>query len=358
MGPRRILVAVALLALNAVPADASSSQPPLRGKVVYASDGSLFVSSADGNNGWRLTDSAGDAEPAWSPDGTKVAFVRMTEHGTDLYVVGSNGNGEALVAEDVDLAFSWSPDGRFLAFSSATNNLGLSGRRSHIHVVDVVSGVDEQVTTGRRTDTQPQWSPDGHSIVFAGSPEPPFPSARRVAADLFSVELPSEAVTRMTRAKGSEFDAAFSPDGRTIAFASTRDNPEEDVPEIYTMREDGTNETRVTRRPKGHDVGPTWSKNGARLVYVTYSGDSEEGEGEVRVADLDKGVDRALTDRTDMMAWSPAWAPRGDWVAFVSSILNEDGSGSDTEITMVPARGGEPVFMTRGPRFEWGPDWH
>jgi Tol biopolymer transport system component len=92
------------------------------------SETAIHLVSSDGNNDRRLTtpdDDQTDIRPAWSPDGSMIAFVRygVGETGVTsaaIYVINADGTGERKVAESSSLSFTtvgWSPDGRYLAFT-------------------------------------------------------------------------------------------------------------------------------------------------------------------------------------------------------------------------------------------------
>src|SRR5262249_26301568 len=95
------------------------------------------------------------SEPAWSPDGSKLAHVRPGQ----VYVAASDGTGEALVGAGEDPA--WSPDGAKLVVSRS------DGKAKQLVVIELASGATTQLTDGTSDSRLPAWSPDGSTIVFS-----------------------------------------------------------------------------------------------------------------------------------------------------------------------------------------------
>lgn len=356
MGRGRLVLLGTLLCFAVPVASVASGKTP--GRVVYASDGAIFVGSADGAQRWRLTRSETDLAPSWSPDGTAVAFLRAEEHGNDLYVVPVNAQRETKLATDVGEAFDWAPDGGSIAYSSAGTDL--LGQTSHLFSVDVRTGLVEQLTRGSRSDTEPVWSPDGRSLLFVGSSGGRLPGASSTDADIYRLVPGAGRAVQLTDDGSADYAPDWSPSGMRIAFASTRDSPEnatEPAPEIYVMRADGRREKRLTFRPVAHDVAPSWSPDGRRIVFVEYEGGAQEATGRVRIIQADGSGDRAVTTSRELMAWDPSWGPDGRTVVFVASRVRSDGDPSDTDVAYRSLSSPKIRFLTDNDRFEWGPDW-
>jgi TolB protein len=88
--------------------------------------GSIWTANPDGSGAAQLTDGVLDVEPAWSPDGSQLTFVRSGESeaaGADVYVIGADGSGLRRVTNSDDVEFRpvWSPDGEWLAFGTRTD---------------------------------------------------------------------------------------------------------------------------------------------------------------------------------------------------------------------------------------------
>ncbi len=131
-----------------------------------ADGGHIWVMSADGKGAKRITDDlAPEGEPAWSPDGSTIAYVRRTP-GTDIreiWLVGTDGRDRRALttmrAESADPA--WSPDGSLVAFSANRGGTGFgifTTRSDGQGLRRVVAGTDDAV--------EPAFSPDGKSLAY------------------------------------------------------------------------------------------------------------------------------------------------------------------------------------------------
>lgn len=115
---------------------------------------------ADGTNKSRMPDSGGDARaPRWSPDGSMVVYHGYVGHGgAEILVTSADGTGRRLLTDDTldDVYPDWSPDGQRVAFSRRGKSPGYV-----VCLVDTAGHGIEEVTTGRH----PRWSPDGQYLV-------------------------------------------------------------------------------------------------------------------------------------------------------------------------------------------------
>jgi WD40 repeat protein len=157
-----------------------SEQPPPQpgspaenGLIAFARDGTdagLYATSPDGSDVSRLTSNDVDQDPAWSPDGSKIAFVRgFWDQSAGIYVMNADGTGvERLGPQNVE-GPAWSPDGSEIAFVDteegsimATRPDG-TGLRRILDVTELVGGV--HLVYGVT------WSPDGTKIAFSAGPD-------------------------------------------------------------------------------------------------------------------------------------------------------------------------------------------
>src|SRR3954454_3930690 len=134
-------------------------------QVAFSRSGAIWVMSADGSGARRVTDGSGDSDPTWSPDAARIAFVRDRDIWTVDLAGGAATNltadGPASDPEDgpeVDAAPDWSPDGKKIAFE--TNR---SGRQIYTMNPD---GSGPAAVSDSLAGTQPSWSPDGRRIAF------------------------------------------------------------------------------------------------------------------------------------------------------------------------------------------------
>jgi len=150
---------------------------------------------------------AGSSQPAWSPDGTTIAYVL----GGDVFTIAYDGSGSPATrtsgAAD-DKQPTWSPDGSAIAFAS------LRGGHYEIWKVTLATGVQSQVTSvSGADDEQPAWSPDGSRIAFESNRADP------VKDQIYLVAAGGGGLTQLTNDAFSNTAPVWSPDSTTIAFA-------------------------------------------------------------------------------------------------------------------------------------------
>ncbi len=189
-------------------------------------------------------DAAGNFEPTVTRDGKMIAFVSSRDGDAEIYRMSVEGTELLRLTRSRgdDTAPAFSPDGRRLAF--------LSSRRGvvRVHVMNADGGkprpLDAEAVVG---ETDLAWSPDGASLAYIAQ--------RAESASLRIVN--SHDGSLLTEDSGAFRDETpcFSPDGRSIVFASNRDG---DV-ELYTLKLDGGAVRRVTQAP-GVDFLPRWLK--------------------------------------------------------------------------------------------------
>ncbi len=142
---------------------------------------------------------------------------------------------------------------------------------------------------------------------------------------------------------GDNYDPAFSPDGKKIAFATTRDNNPNKAAEIYVMNVNGSGAVRLTNNP-GNDYHPTWSPDGTKIAFVS----DRSGNNNIWLMNADGSNPLNIT-QTIGSNRDPAWAD--NVIAFVSNR-----NGSDQIYTMNPD-GTAVTQLTNSTGVNWLPAW-
>jgi Tol biopolymer transport system component len=177
-------------------------------------------------------------------------------------------------------------------------------------------------------DLMPAWSPDGRWIVFASSRERGEPAGERFSLWIVSALDPDATPVRLTRGAAVDWMPTWTPDGRAIVFASTGDAGSFDLWRLAL--EDGTPPrpgalTRLTSTPF-EEAAPALSPDGKRLAYVAIEGKRHQ----IMLADADATHANELVEGDD-----PTWSPDGTWLAFVAPSTSRD----DLDVWRIDANG-------------------
>jgi Tol biopolymer transport system component len=217
---------------------------------------------SDGSGASQVTNFAMDGcvqDPAWSPDGNKIAFwVRAFCGGTvsdDIFVINADGSGLTNLTSGFldqngnnssEQRPAWSPDGTKIAFQSGDVWTMNADGSNPIRLTTHPSGA---------TNGAPNWSPDGTKIVFQSDRDAP----NTFADSIYVMNADGTGQTRLTVTPSADRAPVWSPDGQRIAYARcTGPDPATScLPDIYTMNADGTQQAPVSPEP-GSDRDPDW----------------------------------------------------------------------------------------------------
>jgi Tol biopolymer transport system component len=213
----------------------------------------IFVMNADGSDQRRLTQSQSDSSPTWSPDGTKIAFWRVDSifmpSSREIFVMNADGSDQRAVASTSDLLQpAWSPDG--LKFAVA--DLGTYG----ISLINVDGSNRTQITQAPASfptfaDHDPAWSPDGSKITFIRCDDSNDYGCE-TTSHLWEVNADGSNPTKLTDTLA--YTHAWSPDGTKIIFG----NAQSSGGDLLVMNPDGSGLTNITNTDGKHEQSPSW----------------------------------------------------------------------------------------------------
>ena len=213
--------------------------------------------------------STDESGPAWSPDGTRIAFSGCNQFGiSNLYLVNSDGSNATQLTNGAigDVFPNWAPDGTRLTFTYGECS-GSDQQIPEIFTMDIASKVRAQLTNNNIVDATSAWSPNGGSIAFARGNTADC-SGSDFLGDIYTITPQGTNETRLTNANALSYLPVYSPNGLQIAFVRETDDPMHNtfVRNIYVMNADGTNQIKIT--PDSLDaVKPTWSPDGSKIAF-------------------------------------------------------------------------------------------
>jgi TolB protein len=218
------------------------------------SDTVLYITNADGSEPTELpTAPGGDSEPAWSPDGKRIAFSSLRDGRPLIYVINLVDQSVTRLTEptsDFDVARqpSWSPFGNQVIFAKKR-----VGAYQVWAVTDAGQGQQQIIHSGQEYwDYQPVWSPDGKMITFGqrNSEGPVLPWAMVIAYENRDTASAKEIRIRPLPVE----NVHYAPDGQWLVFEGKSPNNNLDV---FYSTADGDQRTRLTTDP-GLDFDPAW----------------------------------------------------------------------------------------------------
>ena len=240
---------------------------------------------------------------------------------------------------------TWSPDGTELIYSMQG-----SLWRQRLGTTRA-----EQVTSGDGYDYQPDWSPDGHSVVYA--------SYRNDAMELWLLDTRTLETSRVVADSAVNVEPRWSPDGKRVAFVSTKHEGRwhifvmDLVDGVFSGPERIT-EDRDSQLPRyyysrfDHYLSPTWSPDGEELILVSNRGAIWGSGGFWRMTARPNARMRQIHDEETTWKARPDWAPDGRRVVF-SSYLGRQWN----QLWLMIADGGDPIQLTYGEFDATAPRW-
>ena len=268
---------------------------PLVNKIVFQSDQDgafdVWVMNTNGTGRQNLTQSAShDVHADVSPDGEKIAFRSRRNAGQDrIFVMNADGSGVVQLNNEPGWAPAWSPDGTRIAFQRGSPGSG----SAEIWVMNA-DGSGATGLTNNTDDIRPRWSRDGTKIVFQ--------SNRDGNAEVYVMDADGSNPVNLTNNAGEEFAPDWSPDGTKIVFHASRNGSLD----LFVMDSDGTNEVQLTNDPVNDYWYARWSPDGSKIAFTT----NRDGNAEVYVMNADGTGGMTRLTVTAGSSAEPHWSPQ------------------------------------------------
>ena len=251
---------------------------------------------------WRTYD---DREPAWSPDGNRIAFVSNRTGRWQIYSMDKDGTDVRNLTRTTtrDVHPAWSPDGSKIAY--ATLRFGFWS----ICLVEAEGKAPSSIITNNpAVEDHPAWSPDGQRIAYH--------SNRNGTFDIWVCDVTGANQTPLTSDDPTDLSPAWSPDGKKIAYHSNRQGPGDEFKpgrqSVWVMEANGSNLRQLTHGP-GDETSPAWSPDSSKIAFVADQG----GRKTICVVDAD-GSNRTEAISLGSGCDNPAWSPQAEILAFDS----------------------------------------
>jgi dipeptidyl aminopeptidase/acylaminoacyl peptidase len=261
-----------------------------------------------------------------------------------------------------------SPDGKWVAYTVSRADLEQNASDADIWLASTLGDFPSRLTTNKKSDTSPRWSPDGKRLAFI--------SAREEKPQIFLMPVGGGEPERLTEHKGGVRSIAWSPDGKSIAFIADQE-PTPDEEKRIKEKDDAvvvdTNHkftrlwvidvaTRAARMLATGEVvasDPQWSPDGTRIAYATNPTPRADDQSlsDIWVIPVAGGAARPLAAGAGSDQ-SPRWSPDGSQIAFITSPASDV---RQLRLAVIPSVGGQarmiaPEFLYSPQAPSWSPD--
>jgi len=277
------------------------------------SEAHIWVMSVDGSEEKQITNGSGEANPAWSPDGEKIAYLSyLPERNECLCITDGVEEKELVRGESLRPLMNpfgsmnriaWSPDGRSIAY--------VAGRGDYTDILLVdMDGNSEWLTEDTSMELMPTFSPDGKYLAFE--------SGSKMAGYYLwpyvnVIEIESGKRFQLTQDENYSIAPAWSPDGERIAFAIRKPGPSNS--RIWITDANGSNQRELSDDLQFEGGPIVWSSTSNRIIYSSY-----EAGLNIWGISVDGANKRRLTEDDGTFYTSYSYSLDGSRIVYVSQI--------------------------------------
>lgn len=249
----------------------------------------LIVADADGENQQRIANSTEPLmSPAWSPDGQSLAYVSFESKASAIYVqtLRTGERRRVSARAGINGAPAWSPDGRTLALTLSRKDGDVD-----VYTLNLASQLLTRMTFDPGIDTEPAWSSDGRKLYFM--------SDRAGGPQIYEIDVSQpQRATRVTFEGSYNARPRISPDGKQLAVVHL------DRGAFRIAVVDLASKAVQVLSQGRQDESPSFAPNGATLIYAT----QDRGRGVLSTASTDGRVQQRLAASTGDVR-EPVWSP-------------------------------------------------
>ncbi len=232
---------------------------------------------------------------------TRIAYVVKSTGRYELKIADADGGNDqtALASREPVISPAWSPDGSKLAYVS------FEAKKPVVYVHDLASGRRHVIANFKGSNSAPAWSPDGKHLAVV--------LTKDGSSQMYVVNADGSGVTRIATSSGIDTEPRWSPDGQFIYFTSDRGGS----PQIYRIASSGGASGNAVERVSfegSYNVTPRPSPDGKSLAFITRDG----GRFQLAMMDLATKQTQILTDSTKDE--SPSFAPNGRMILYATEI--------------------------------------